>query len=639
VAGCGALILGMAANVQAQISPKRILGTFIVRDSGAFNYEFTRDAKDSYLFNITSVSVQAKDRDSSQPSGLTETDLLKQKDPKKEPVSDPLVFSTFSKDVFRGLFNQKMLKDFKIKEDLIRDQSLEVYLEIERKLNLDEPITAYFILKRDYVNSFLHYNASKYYKGSLSWPYTRHYIERVEAETDDGALKNVSVYMADPNDVRNGKLTPREPLIFKNQFPISMSGKFDYEKFSSIKLYCFNCEGIEGLSRYINLMDFGVFDIVYEPNKEDYSPQNMKFFATPSHPIVELRKEQRARLLEVAAFTDFVGLDRNEPNGLLQFEARRRINLNTKYRLLVRGDGRKFTDFNLGAVEFKQRPIVTGATRKQVKKAQRTLRYLVYPKDSMSKHYIDSMAKKIGSAELAMLMEKGKYPPNFNSLDSIRWELAMKAKTPIDSIDISTRKFRSPYLNFFGYVEPKVLFAKLDQTNRYVDSAKAVSGQIDPIDLYRYQLATFGFNLQVFRVSFPQIKLQWNMINAGVFWTRTRVALTIDSTGPTKALNSNFWQFGSNLVFRPDHRWGASMGFEYILPRIWDNEYAVVNRKGLFQQQFDAWYKTGDEAKLFFRFRWTYQNGDRTKNFTQAQLGYSVNLFTGENDKDKISKQ
>jgi hypothetical protein len=311
-----------------------------------------------------------------------------------------------------------------------------------------------------------------------------------------------------------------------------------------------------------------ILDIVYENDKEDYSPANRTFSLTPNKPITELKKERRSRLLEIAAFTDFIGLDRNEPNGLIQIEAKRRININTRHRLWSRGKDDRFVGNDLSEIQDWKHP-------------------------------------------LAVTREYTEY------------------KTKDSSIRIpNTRgKFKSVYFNYFGYVEPKLLFSKLEENNRILDSTKAIGGQIDPLSIFRYQLASFGINVQVFRLSFPQIKLQWNVLNGGMFWSRTRVALTADSTGPSEALNSNYWTLESNLTFRPDNRWGASLGFGYMKGRLWNKDYSIIKNKGLFQNQFDAWLRTGDDGKLFFRYRWTFENGNRNNNFTQLQLGYSLNLF------------
>ena len=236
---------------------------------------------------------------------------------------------------------------------------------------------------------------------------------------------------------------------------------------------------------------------------------------------------------------------------------------------------------------------------------------------------------------LDSLLATGGYPAGMSGQQKDRLDALRRTSAPFDYIEISTKRFRTPYFNFFGYIEPRLLFAKLEENNRFVDSSKAGNGVIDPISLYQYQLASFGITTQVFRISFPQIKLQVNLINAGVYWMRTRVALTSDSAGPTAPLNSIYWQFGTNVIFRPDSRWGVSIGFDYLAPRIWNDAYALENKKGLFQDQFDAWLRTGEEGKLFFRFRWTYENKTRNKNFTQVQLGYSLNLFAGASGEKK----
>lgn len=556
----------LSQDASAQAASKRVIGSFVI-DSFAYTYEFTKLEEDRYTFNISSVT------DTEEASTEDEGD---EATPTTRAASVyPLGELTLEK--FKVIFQDQMSKKYNLRGNHVSDAAYEVFWTIKAKLDPanDEPTTAYFILKKDHIWSFLRSNWSGYYyKGGLSKLIAPHYIHRVDIETEDGAIKNISVYLIRPEAAENMTSSPRSFLLFKNQFPISISGKFDYEKFSKINLFCFNCSGIDGLTRYIRLSDLAILDIVYENDKEDYSPSNRTFSVMPSKPIAGLKKEKRSKILEVAAFTDFVGLDRAEPNGLIQIEAKRRININTKSRLFARGKKSmdKLSQINLAKVKTDPLP----------ERTTNSIIYKVYP-------------------------DKG------------------EAQT----IKIPRSRFRSVYFNFFGYVEPSLLFSKLEQNNRFIDSAKGASGILDPVSLYQYQLASFGIKLQFFRLSIPQIKIQWNAINVGAYWSRSRVALTTDSAGPSVPLNSNYWQFGSNVIFRPDNRWGASMGFEYILPRIWNDDYKVSNRKGVFQKQFDAWYKTGDDGKLFFRYRWTYENKNRNNNFTQIQLGYSLNLFAG----------
>jgi hypothetical protein len=562
------IFLIFSGKAIGQTAPKRLLGSFIL-EKKAYNYEFTMESMDSYTFVISAIS----DSDS-----LTAGNDGEAEDTSAGSHDMEFAFNEFTKEIFQRVFLEQMNIKYRKSGATVDEAASEVFFKIKARLDFidDEPITAYFILRKDYIYSLLRNNSSNYYQGTLSRLLVRHYIHRVEAETDEGALKNISVYLVAPDSLKQLGVSPRKFLIFKNQFPISISGKFDYEKFSKINLYCYNCSGIDGLSRYIKLSDLAILDIVYENDKEDYSPSNRVFSATPSNPIVELKKERRSRILEIAAFTDFVGLDKNEPNGLIQFEVKRRININTKHRLLVRGkkNVELLSQIDLGEV------------------------------------YVSPSPKKTNA--------------------DIEYDIrSRKDSTSIKTIVIPNKKFRSPYFNFLSYIEPKLLFSKLEENNRFLDSAKAVGGVIDPLSLYQFQLASFGLNLQILRFSFPQIKLQWNFLNTAVYWGRTRVALSTDTTGPSVALNTKNWEFGSNVTFRPDNRWGASLGFAYILPAIWNSEYQLTTKNGLFQYQFDSWLRTGDDGKLFFRYRWTFENKNRNSNFTQIQLGYSVNLFAG----------
>jgi hypothetical protein len=99
--------------------------------------------------------------------------------------------------------------------------------------------------------------------------------------------------------------------------------------------------------------------------------------------------------------------------------------------------------------------------------------------------------------------------------------------------------------------------------------------------------------------------------------------------------STSYWELGSVIIFRPDNRWGASIGVNYIFPRIWNADYQTTRSNGLFQKQFDGCLHTGNEGKLFFRFRWTYESHHRNSNFAQIQLGYSLNLFAGSNSEKK----
>jgi hypothetical protein len=323
----------------AQKNPQRILGTFFFKDA-VYNYEFVKAAEDNFSFRISSVTekppkdattkkdstdvasdttmatgVSTTPSDSVAPFEATtpagtanpEDEGLKQAD-----TSDVFLFFEFSQEPFVAAFKAQMQKKFKIgNAEETRTKALEVFFRIKTRLEFidDEPVTAYMILKYDKVSSLLRSNTSGYYDGSLSGMWAGHRVHDVYLETDGGAIKNIKVKVVHPNSKYNYSQSPRRFLEFKNLYPITISGKFDPDKFAQINLYCLNCNGVKGLTRYLKLSDLITMDIVLENDKEDYSPADRVFILTPTSPIVEMRKERRSRILEVAAFSDFIGLD------------------------------------------------------------------------------------------------------------------------------------------------------------------------------------------------------------------------------------------------------------------------------------------------------------------------------------------
>ncbi|MRG48642.1 hypothetical protein GFS24_26240 [Chitinophaga sp. SYP-B3965] len=568
-----------------------MLGSFIY-EKKAYNYAFIKINETSYTFKISTIDPTAK--------GVSDIDETKESDT-TSPKDDPpeYQFSEFSKDIFKAMFVEQMGKVMKETDrGTLEDKSLEVFFSIQAKIDFkdDEPVTAYLILRRDNIRSYLRSNGSVYYQGRLSGLTAGHQISKVDIEIADGAIKNIKAHLIKPYNAQASSESPTQFLEFKNQYPISISGKFDPEKLADVNLYCYNCNGEKGLVRYIKLSELLIYDIVLENDKEDYSPANSRYIIIPTTPIIELKKEKRSKILNIAAFTDFAGLDQEQPNGLIQIEAIRKINLNTKYRLLFgrRNEG-ILSKVDLKRVDPKIRN--DNGYRKNTKESV----YDLYMRDT-TKEKRDDVSKDMDNSGAG--------------------------RQKIGTFIIRNPKFRSPYLNLFGSIEPRLLFSKLEENNRFVDSASVIDKQIDPIQLYQYQLASLGLKLDIIKFSFPQLKLNWNVLNVGAYWFRTRIATSTDSVKETSVpLNSSYLQFTSSFSFNPDSRWAVTLGCNYIRPEIWNKEYKLSSKEGLIQPFFDAYMKTGEDSRLFFRFRWTHERLNNSNNFTQIQMGYSLMLF------------
>jgi hypothetical protein len=84
-------------------------------------------------------------------------------------------------------------------------------------------------------------------------------------------------------------------------------------------------------SYYILLNDLIVYDYKLEVDRRDYSPSN-QFLSLEGGLSKILNKAPTNKLFEAHIFTDFIGLNEEKPNGLVQTEVSKRINVNSVQR-------------------------------------------------------------------------------------------------------------------------------------------------------------------------------------------------------------------------------------------------------------------------------------------------------------------
>jgi hypothetical protein len=375
-------------------------------------------------------------------------------------------------------------------------------------------------------------------------------------------------------------------------------------------MYCVNCYGILGLSRFIKLSDLLIYDIVLENEKEDYSPANKVISLAPHNPIIELRKEKRSKILDISAYTDFVGLDQQQPNGLIQFEVKRRIIINSRHRLS--GQRRTSDSSGITMEQFAQRYDLRDFDLDAPEEDRNgNIKYKAKERTKYSKTEIPSASKT-------------KTP-----LDSNK-----ELYKPINPVLIRPDKFKPINLVWFNNVEFKLQFLKLEENNRILPYKRLTLEnsriKISPIDLYKYQINSFGPTFDIFRVNYTQVKFSWNVLNIGINWFNVRVAdsTTVSAESSSIYLNNFSIQPGSSITFRPDGRWGVTIGSNYLRQSIWAKPYELSNPHGLLQYHVNAHLKTNEYSRLFFRFRFTHEIKMRSENFTQIQAGYTVDLFS-----------
>ncbi|MCM0667560.1 hypothetical protein [Flavobacterium tyrosinilyticum] len=121
-------------------------------------------------------------------------------------------------------------------------------------------------------------------------------------------------------------------LKFENEFPIGFSSKSDFADLHKYTLYAF-----EGSEKIFSLPVTNVITLYvqrHQNDRLDFSPKD-QVVSLPSDDFaksnaVELKKETSSKILNVNIYSDFLGLKKANPNGLLQFEVEKNIPLWTK---------------------------------------------------------------------------------------------------------------------------------------------------------------------------------------------------------------------------------------------------------------------------------------------------------------------
>ncbi|MEO0733367.1 MAG: hypothetical protein AAFZ52_11070, partial [Bacteroidota bacterium] len=123
-----------------------------------------------------------------------------------------------------------------------------------------------------------------------------------------------------------------EELVFQNLYPISYSTKEDikYTRASGKpkrekRLYLADNEHFVLLSEVLNNK------LVFYNRTENYSPQDGVIRINPKNNVkgVPIYKENTKDILKARIYSDFIGFDENNPNGLVQTEVSKRFFLNT----------------------------------------------------------------------------------------------------------------------------------------------------------------------------------------------------------------------------------------------------------------------------------------------------------------------
>ena len=149
-------------------------------------------------------------------------------------------------------------------------------------------------------------------------------VARLQAEINDGYLENIVLSLTSKGKVKT----------FTLPFPLGMSSVSNFKKYFFRKLYQLNSSPFvisndpANPDFLIKLSDVIDYDYYLGIKRRDYSPKDT-IIDIQGGTSLTLHKEETKKLFEAHIFTDFQGLNENNPNGLIQTEISKRVNTNT----------------------------------------------------------------------------------------------------------------------------------------------------------------------------------------------------------------------------------------------------------------------------------------------------------------------
>jgi len=372
-------------------------------------------------------------------------------------------------------------------------------------------------------------------------------ISDIEIEFYEGYIETIKV-----NGVGGGK-----NYRFENQLGTGFSARSNYSRLNNVRLFDFK----EG--KFILLGELLDYDYKVKPQTRDFSPGNQVLYSYGGQKV-ELRKEETSKLIEAIVYSDFIGIDKDKPNGLIQIECAKRLNLN---------------------------------------------------------------------------------PNRLQAHSRIEWLFTG--------------------FGFFQFIRPAVTISKIEQNNRFLhattndsiyekyegsDTSYTLKTQLvsTPIEVSNYQNLSLGLDLNILFLDNPDMKFNF-FLNGGFRYGRTAIRDSlrtlntqniIENTGLTNEYGVNYFTFYPEAVlqFLPEERFSFSILYrlQYFSSAFTEPVLISYNKEGEFESKTSklistfeimAYVKTGENGKIFGRWRFNGQWTNVNENYQQIQVGYSFYIL------------
>jgi|GEM_PF-6260256 len=406
-------------------------------------------------------------------------------------------------------------------------------------------------------------------------------VEKAEIEFNEGLIENILVIgsFTKYNLIHwnnNVKTSQRHKIKFENRYPLGFSRKKDFRILQDQSLFA-EFEGATLVMPLDNLISIVIQK--HEVNRRDFSPQNHVYpFDNNSEQCRMLKKEATYKIFEVKVYSDFIGFKAGSPNGIIQAEIDRRINIRTQRNYwkekLPTNAGYRYGDI----LKRKHRQIP--------------------PVNSGLITYIEP------TLSITKIEEAGRYLPLFqetviSGLDTI--ELTYATTLDFKRFENLTAGLK---MNLFIFDLPSMKSAFLINTGLYfgrvdIRDSAFINGKLTGLSNVK-KANTFSLSFE-----FPwEIKADERY--GFCFYYRTQYYSILDD----KIIQTgSFPEFGSP----------QKVGPEFLNRGRWLNS-------GEIGGYFNPWPYNTSKSRFFFRYRLSWENKRPKHNFSQVQFGFSSYL-------------
>ncbi|SFF07342.1 hypothetical protein SAMN05518672_11573 [Chitinophaga sp. CF118] len=407
---------------------------------------------------------------------------------------------------------------------------------------------------------------TKIYHKDTSETVDSYQVKKVQVEISDGYVENIQVCLQDPYDTNVQR-------IFTNLYSIGISSRQNIKDFKEVHLYDLTSPPFvtkkDTTSYSILLSDLVDYVPTLALQRRDYSPADM-VFETEGGKSLELEKEKTNKLFQANIYTDFIGLREDKPNGLIQTEASKRININTVQYLVKCPLIYRFIR-SIGYFQYIS-PVVT------LSKIEQQNKYLILSD-------LDSIRQTPGPNDTSKLNK-----------DLNRYTSAIKLlqyQSFSGGLDFNLFAFSNHDLKYSVCVN---MGGRIGITPVRDSLTEMQSGKIvKPGFTNEYTISTLQF--------YPSLAISW--------LPEERFSLTLsDKLVYLKPLNNRI----------------QLLGWEK------DNQKKYIVKNGAFINviELQMALNVSDNGKMFARMRLNSEFSQAQGNFLQVQLGYAINILGGK---------